>query len=72
MIDIHFIAKNQHTNPITVWDVKTVDGGMLVGTLEARGDVMVFDDAVGITVVFQSFQDALVGIDEMFSPEFVN
>ena len=82
MVDIHIIARHKHQNPITLWDVKTVEDNLLLGTLEeVECESAVFRGVTEFlfTEVFQtvtrryiSFDEAKKDIYRMYNPEFLN
>lgn len=72
MTDIHFIAQNQLANPIRSWGVRTVDGNVLLGVLEAHPAMLVFTGECGERELYDSFGDARTGVYELFNSTIMN
>lgn len=58
MLDVHAIAKDQLANPITAWDVFTVQGNVCLGQINKTDKGFQARDAFGITSTFKNFMEA--------------
>ena len=81
-INVHIVGQEQLSNDIAVWDVKTVEGGVLIGIIERFDgpldqidelNIYVFTDTTGHqSEEFDSIIDARNYAEQSINPATVN
>lgn len=77
MIDVHIIAVHPSDNPVTEWDVRTVQHQEFIGVIERMPglvpdlDSFTFTDTFGIMKEFDTFNEAGSFAEESVNPVLV-